>query len=223
VSWLSLEHLQHLISSYGYAAVGAIVGLESMGIPLPGETVLVLAALYAGTQQDLSILGVVASAAAGAIIGDNVGYWIGRRFGYGLLLRYGPGVGLSDSRIKLGQYLFLRHGGKVVFFGRFFPVVRALAAFLAGVNRMPWREFLVANAVGGIVWASGFGMGAYLFGKALLLLTGPLATGLLIVGAVLVVVAARFIRAHEVELQAQAERALRRPLRRTPDREQPCR
>lgn len=90
-----------------------------MGIPLPGETVLVLAALYAGTHHDLSIWGVIASAAAGAILGDNIGYWVGREFGYRLLLRYGAYIGISDSRIKLGQYLFLRHGTKVVFFGRF--------------------------------------------------------------------------------------------------------
>ena len=130
-----------------------------MGIPLPGETVLVLAALYACTHHDLSIWGVIASAAAGAILGDNIGYWVGREFGYRLLLRYGAYIGISDSRIKLEQYLFLRHGTKVVFFGRFVAQLRILTAFLAGENRMDWRRFLLANAAGGILWATLFDLG----------------------------------------------------------------
>src|SRR5215813_2536268 len=101
-----------------------------MGIPLPGETVLVAAALYAA-RHGQSIAAVVASAAVGAVLGDNAGYWIGREFGYRLLRRYGGRVGLSPGKIKLGQYLFLRHGSKVVFFGRFVAVLRVLAAILA--------------------------------------------------------------------------------------------
>jgi membrane protein DedA with SNARE-associated domain len=213
VSWLTPEELQHLIHTYGYWAVGAIVGLESMGIPLPGETVLVIAAIYAGTRHNLNIWGVIASAATGAILGDNVGYWLGREFGYRLLLHFGEKVGLTQGRIKLGQYLFLRHGGKVVFFGRFIAVLRTLAAFLAGVNRMKWPQFLLANAAGGVVWASIFGIGAYSFGKALLRVTGPLTTGLVILAAIIVVIGIRFMRAHEAELQARAEHALPGPLR----------
>src|SRR5262245_59879520 len=123
-----------------------------MGLPLPGESVLVLAAMYA-TQHAHSITAVVAAAAVGAVLGDNVGYWIGREFGYRLLRRHGSRVGLSPNKIKLGQYLFLRHGGTVVFFGRFVAVLRVLAAVLAGVNRMDWRRFLVANAAGAILLA----------------------------------------------------------------------
>src|SRR6476660_587181 len=136
-----------------------------MGLPLPGESALVLAALYA-SRHDHNIAGVVAAAATGAVLGDNIGYWIGREFGYRLLLRYGGAIGLSVSKIKLGQYLFLRHGGKVVFFGRFVAVLRALAAFLAGVNRMDWGRFLLANSAGGILWASVVGFGAYALGRA---------------------------------------------------------
>jgi membrane protein DedA with SNARE-associated domain len=157
VSWFSSEYLQQLISTHGYWFVGLIIGLESMGVPLPGETALVLAALYAGTHHDLNIWGVIASASAGAIVGDNIGYWCGREFGYRLLLRYGSYVGVTNPRIKLGQYLFLRHGSKVVFFGRFVALLRVLAAFLAGVNRMDWRRFLLANAAGGVLWATTFG------------------------------------------------------------------
>src|SRR5437868_4799801 len=103
-----------------------------MGLPLPGEAILLIASLYAGSHHDLNIWGVIASAATGAILGDNVGYGIGREFGYRLLLRYGRYVGISDARIKLGQYLFQRHGGAVVFGGRFIAILRILAAFLAG-------------------------------------------------------------------------------------------
>jgi membrane protein DedA with SNARE-associated domain len=212
MDWLSTEYLNHAISTYGYWAVGLIVALESMGVPLPGEAVLVLAALYAGRHHDLNIGGVIASAATGAIVGDNIGYLLGREFGYRLLLRYGRYVGLSDARIKLGQYLFARHGGKVVFFGRFVAVLRFMAAFLAGANRMDWRHFLMANAAGGILWACIFGLGAHTFGKALLQVTGPLAAALLIIGAVVVVAAAVFVRRHEAALEAEAELALPGPL-----------
>jgi membrane protein DedA with SNARE-associated domain len=173
MEWLSPEYLTHLIATYGYVAIAVIIGLESMGLPLPGESALVIAALYA-SRHNQSIAGVVTAAATGAILGDNIGYWVGREFGYRLLLRYGGYIGLTTGKIKLGQYLFLRHGGKVVFFGRFVAILRILAAFLAGVNRMEWRRFLLANAAGAILWSSAVGLGAYVFGKALLRVTGPL-------------------------------------------------
>ena len=187
MGWFSPEYLQDLISTYGYWAVGGIVGLESLGLPLPGETALVLAALYAGGHPDLSIWGIIISAATGAVLGDNVGYWLGREFGYRFLRRYGGYVGLTDTRIKLGQYLFLRHGTKVVFFGRFVAILRILAAFLAGANQMEWRRFLIANATGGIVWACIFGLGAYIFGSALMQVTVPLGAGLVIIAAIIVI------------------------------------
>src|SRR5262249_50218028 len=112
----SAEYVTHLIASYGYVAIGCIIALESMGLPLPGESALVAAALYA-SHHDQNIAAVVAAAATGAIVGDNVGYWIGREFGYRLLLRYGAAIGLSTSKINLGKYLFLRHGGNAGCFG----------------------------------------------------------------------------------------------------------
>src|SRR5215467_1608930 len=210
-----------LISHYGYAAVAVVVGLESMGLPLPGETTLVLSAVYAGTHSDLSIVGVIGAAALGAIVGDNVGYWLGREFGYPLLLRYGRYVGLTETRIKLGQYLFLRHGGKVVFFGRFIAVLRVLAAFLAGVNRMEWRTFLVANAAGGVLWSLVYGVGAYLFGAALFHAQTPVTISLVIVGLVIVAVGFFYVRSHEAELERQAELALPGPLRQVDWRRRP--
>jgi membrane protein DedA with SNARE-associated domain len=157
--------LQPLVTNYGYWGIGLIVGLESMGIPLPGETILVIAAVYAAATGDLSIYGVIAAATVGSIIGDNLGYWIGKRYGYPLLLRHGRRINMSEDRIKLGQYLFMNYGAKIVFVGRFIALLRILAAFLAGVNRMPWWTFLFANATGAILWASVFGIGGYLFGQ----------------------------------------------------------
>jgi membrane protein DedA with SNARE-associated domain len=175
--------MQQFIANYGYLAVAGVVGLESMGLPLPGETILVLAAIYAATNPDMSIGLIIAAAAAGAIIGDNVGYWIGHRYGYPLLLRHGKKIGVSEPRIKVGQYLFKHYGGKVVFFGRFVALLRIMAAFLAGVNRMPWGRFMVANAVGGIVWACVFGFGGHLFGHYVFQLHGYLGP-IILAGAV---------------------------------------
>jgi membrane protein DedA with SNARE-associated domain len=211
MDWVSSDHMAHLIATYGYFAIGAIIALESMGLPLPGESVLALSALYAA-HHNHSIVGVVVSAVVGAVLGDNVGYWIGREFGYRLLLRYGGHVGLTASKIKLGQYLFLRHGGKVVFFGRFVAILRMLAAVLAGVNRMDWGRFLLANTAGAILWASGVGFGAYIFGRAVTHVTGPLSIALVLVGLAIIVVGLRFVRAHEAELEARAERAFPGPL-----------
>lgn len=202
-----------LISDYGYAAVAVVVGLESMGLPLPGETTLVLSAVYAGTHSDLKIAGVIAAAALGAIVGDNVGYWLGREFGYPLLLRYGRYVWLTETRIKLGQYLFLRHGGKVVFFGRFIAVLRVLAAFLAGVNRMEWKTFFIANAAGGVLWSLVYGVGAYIFGTALLHSARPVGIALAVGAGIIVIVATWYVRSHEAELERRAELALPGPLR----------
>jgi membrane protein DedA with SNARE-associated domain len=139
VSSVLLAELQKLVSAHGYWVVALIVGLESMGLPLPGETILVLAAIYAATEPSFNVGVVIAVAAVGAIVGDNAGYWLGLRYGYALLLRYGERIGMFEARIKLGQYLFLKHGAKVVFLGRFVALLRMLAAFLAGVNRMPHR------------------------------------------------------------------------------------
>jgi membrane protein DedA with SNARE-associated domain len=208
----SADYVTHLLLTYGYVGVGVIVALESMGVPLPGEGALVAAALYA-SKHNHNVAAVVIAATIGAIIGDNIGYWIGREFGYRLLLRYGPAVGLSPSKIKLGQYLFLRHGGKVVFFGRFVAVLRVLAAFLAGVNRMDWGRFLFANAAGAIVWASLVGFGAYVFGRTVLEVTGPLGIGLIVVSVALIIAGLVALRSHEAELEARAEQALPGPLR----------
>src|SRR5256884_2648683 len=167
--------LTHLLTTYGYWAVLVFVAIESIGIPFPGETMLLVAAIYAGRTHQLLIPLVIIAAATGAIMGDNIGFWIGREGGYRLLRRYGRYIRLEERRLKLGQYLFMRHGGKVVFFGRFVAVLRAWAAFLAGTNRMPWPRFLFFNAAGGIIWATLYGLGGYFLGDNVHRLTGPVA------------------------------------------------
>lgn len=209
---LSHGDLPDLLSTYGYWAVALMVGLESMGIPLPGETTVIAASILAGTTHELNIWLVIAAAAAGAIIGDNIGYLIGRAFGYRLLLRYGRYVGLNERRIKLGQYLFLRYGGKVVFFGRFVAVLRALAGVLAGMNRMLWPRFLVANAAGGILWATLYGLGAYYLGREAEHLAKPVGMALGAAAAVAIIAALVLLRRHQAQLEAEAERALPGPL-----------
>jgi membrane protein DedA with SNARE-associated domain len=168
------SELQPLIALHGYWVVFAIVMLESAGVPLPGETALVLASIYAGATGDLNIAGIILCAAAGAIVGDNVGFWVGRTWGAKFLLRYGKFIHLPEERLKLGQYLFARHGAKIVFFGRFVAFLRIFAALLAGVNQYRWMPFLFFNAAGGIVWALVFGVGAFLFGDAIHRVSGPL-------------------------------------------------
>src|SRR6516225_965805 len=179
-----------------------------MGVPLPGETILVLAAIYAAADPNLNIWLVIAAAAIGSIIGDNMGYFIGQRYAYALLLRYGRHIGMSTPRIKVGQYLFRKHGGKVVFFGRFIALLRILAAFLAGVNRMPWREFLAANAAGAILWASVFGIGGYCFGRLLLQLHRSLAPVVFTLAVIGFFGISYLIRRHENRLTEAAERAI---------------
>jgi membrane protein DedA with SNARE-associated domain len=204
--------LTTLITKYGAFAVAGVVCLESMGLPLPGEAILIAAAVYAGKSGGLNIVEVIAAAAAGAIVGDNIGYWIGREIGFRLLLGYGSYVGLTEPRIKVGQYLFQRHGGKIVFFGRFVALLRVLAALLAGVNRMSWPRFFVANAAGAILWATLFGLGAYTLGEQVEHLTKPVAVALAIAGVAAIFMWMRFLHTHQEGLEAEAERALPGPL-----------
>lgn len=204
--------IEHLVASYGLFLVAAVIGVESIGLPLPGETVLIAASIYAGSKHTIDIFSVISAAVAGAVIGNMVAYVIGREYGYWLLLRYGPYIGITEGRIKLGQYLFLCHGGKIVVIARFVPLLRSLGGILAGANRMPWRPFLLANIAGAIAWAAIYGLAAYSLGREVEKMAGPVA---LILGAVVViglVAAGLFVSRHEERLVAEAERALPGPL-----------
>ena len=202
----------YLLNTYGYWAVLVFVGIESIGIPFPGETMLLVAAIYAGTTHRLVILLVIVAAASGAILGDNIGFWIGREGGYRLLRRYGRYIRLEERRLKLGQYLFLKHGGKVVFFGRFVAVLRAFAAFLAGTNRMPWPRFLFFNAAGGIVWATLYGLGGYFLGDNIHRLTGTIGIIAIVLAAIVIIGFLLFLRRNEHRLEEEAEKVFPGPL-----------
>lgn len=210
MAFFSHHDLNGFITSYGYWAIAAIVALESMGLPLPGETMLILGAGYAGSHGG-SLLLVILSAAGGAIIGDNIGYAVGRELGARFLHAYGSKVGLTPSRIKLGQYLFMRYGGKVVFIGRFIAVLRVLAAFLAGANRMAWPRFVVANAAGAIVWATAIGVAAYWLGRGIHRIQGPIGVATIALAAAAAIWIIFYLRRHEAEMQAAAEKALPEP------------
>jgi len=209
----SLSNVPELISTYGCWAVALIVTLESMGVPLPGESTVIAMAIYAAKTGQTNIAAVIGAAAAGAILGDNIGYWIGWKFGYPLVVRYGRYIRLTEPRLKLGQYLFLRYGGRIVFLGRFVAEIRTFGALLAGINCMDWGRFLVANAAGGIVWATVYGLGGYLVGDRVPHLLGPV--GIALFAAVVVAAVAMFVflRRNERRLQAEAEKALPGPLR----------
>jgi membrane protein DedA with SNARE-associated domain len=163
---MSMALISHLLQSYGYLAVFLFVGLESVGLPLPGETTLIAAALFAGSTHHLNIVAVAAVAAVAAIAGDNGGYWLGKHGGARLVRRYGRWVGLDAGTLKVGRYLFDRHGGTVVFAGRFVTVLRTSAAFFAGLTGMRRSRFIVANAAGALLWSAGWAAGAYFLGSA---------------------------------------------------------
>jgi membrane protein DedA with SNARE-associated domain len=205
-------NITHLVDTYGYWAVFVLVGAESLGVPLPGETALIVAGTYAGHTHRLSPWLIFAVAAAAAIIGDNIGFWIGDKGGYRLARRYGSKVRLDERKLKIARYLFDQHGAKVVFFGRFVSVLRTYAAFLAGTSRMRWRRFLPANAAGGIVWAAIYTTAAYLAGNALQRASGTI-TWVLGGAAVAAIVAVLLLLRHQIgRLAARAEAAYPGPL-----------
>jgi membrane protein DedA with SNARE-associated domain len=206
------HYIAHLVHDYGLIVVAVVIGFESVGLPFPGETVLILAGIFAGTKHDLNIVSVIVTAAVAAIVGQTIGYVVGREFGYRLLLRYGPYVKLTEGRIKLGEYLFLRYGTKIIFIGRFVPVLRSVAGILAGANRMPWPQFILANIAGAFAWAGIFGFAAYMLGHQVEHLAGPLVVVVGIAALIVLAIGANFVGRHEAQLVAEAERALPGPL-----------
>jgi membrane protein DedA with SNARE-associated domain len=161
----SLIDVGHLVTVAGYPLVVLLVGAESAGVPIPGETALITAAVLA-SQGKLEIVLVIALAAVGAIVGDNIGYLIGRKWGRWLLERPGLFHRQRLEVLAVGEPFFKRHGPKAVFFGRFLLGLRTWASWLAGGTRMPWRSFVLWNALGGISWATLIGMIGYLIGDS---------------------------------------------------------
>lgn len=204
----------NLLESYGYIFLFIVVGAESMGIPVPGETVLVSAAAYAALGH-LDIYTVVLTAAAAAILGDTGGYWIGHRGGVAAIHRWGRMLHINESHIALAHKFFERHGGKTVFIGRFVAILRTWAAVLAGVARMPYRTFLFYNATGGILWAGLFGTLGYIFGRNLpkldhLIGQASLAVVLLVALVVILIIAMRWFRANTDNIAESSSTAWQR-------------
>jgi membrane protein DedA with SNARE-associated domain len=204
--------MRELIRDYGAWIVFLLVFLESIGLPLPGEAILVSAAIFAGTTHNLSIAFVLLSAAVGAMLGSIIGFWIGDRYGYPLLLRYGSYIGLTEARIKIAQYLFRRQGVMVVLIARFVAVLRSVVGFIAGANRMPFAPFMIANGAGAVAWALFYGLGAYLLGKGIEEFARPVAITLAVLGVIVVIGMIRYLRRKEQELAAAAEREIPGPL-----------
>jgi len=147
-----------------YLVLFTVVAAESSGLPVPGETSLIAAAILASQHQGLSIEIVIAVAALGAIIGDNIGYVLGRRAGRHLLTRDGRWMEHRRRFLVQGEAFFAKHGSKAVFLARWVPGLRVVGSWLAGANHMRWRTFLLWNALGGIAWAATIGLAAYLLG-----------------------------------------------------------
>ena len=158
--------MTHFFTHHGLPLLFVVVMLESFGLPLPGETALIVFGVLA-SKGDYSITSVIAVAAAAAIIGDNLGYWIiGRLGGRALFRRWRWLQRWSETVLPRVEGIMQRHGGKTVFFGRFIAILRFTAAWVAGLGRMHWWKFLFWNAAGGIVWATVVGLVSYYGGQA---------------------------------------------------------
>jgi len=156
--------LQEVIGRWGYLVIFAAMLLENAGLPLPGETVTLLGGYAAGSGQ-LNILGVMGAAAGGAVLGDNIGYWVGRRLGWGLILKVGRWLGQSPAQLEKLRDQFLRHAGKSVLLGRFVAVLRVVAGPMAGAVGVPYPKFLLCNVVGATLWATTMVSLAWLGGR----------------------------------------------------------
>jgi membrane protein DedA with SNARE-associated domain len=209
MDFLSLHYLIQLLHTYGYAVLCIVIALECVGAPLPGETLLIVAAVIAGTSHQMNIVLVILLAALSAIVGQGAGYWIGWGVGFRLLRRYGGYIGMTGRRLAFGRALFRRHGGKVVIVSRFIIVVRTLAALLAGANHMPWPRFMAANVAGSVVWATLYGCGAYALGHAAKTVAGPAGIAIGCVATLGLVAGVLYMRRTERQMLHSQARAAR--------------
>jgi len=199
-----------LLHAYGYFALALVVGLESLGLPLPGEGLLIAAALFAGSTHEMNPYLVIAAAALGAIAGQAIGFWIGLGLGTRALRRWGPRFGLSVRRLALGRLLFRRHGVKLVIVGRFIIVVRTIGALLAGANAMPAGSFMLANVVGSVAWACTYGILVSELGKSMKHMAGPIGVAVGVAAALLAFIGWLLMRRQEKRMMGNPAR-LRRP------------
>jgi membrane protein DedA with SNARE-associated domain len=165
ITFLGLDiSIAHILDTYGYLMVAVFIAIESTGIPFPGETMLIAASVYAAQGCGLKEVWVIVACIIGATVGDNIGFWIGRTGGRALIQKL-PFV--NESHLATAEVYFKKYGAATVFFGRFLAVLRAWAAFLAGVNRMQPGLFFVCNFFGAVIWSTTFGLLGYALGKNL--------------------------------------------------------
>jgi membrane protein DedA with SNARE-associated domain/membrane-associated phospholipid phosphatase len=210
-----MEQVLSLIEHYGYLVVFFGVMLESTGVPLPGETILLASGVLA-QRGHLDVEDAIVFGIMGAVVGDQIGYWVGREGGRPFVLRWGRYVFITPERLAGAERFFERHGGKAVFLARFFSGLRVFGALVAGMSRMRWGTFLLYNAFGGAIWATAVVLVGYFLGSSLGLVERWLGRATLLL-AVLVAVAVgfylayRWVAAHRAVLVGYGEAALAYP------------
>ena len=159
-----MSGLEHFVRGYGVAAVTVILTLEALGAPVPGETLLIFSAVLAA-RGEMSLPALLVCAWAGSVLGDNIGYWIGRRLGRVAVTRYGSRIGITPQRFDAIEGVFARYGAATVGFARFVNILRQLNGIVAGTLGMPWRRFLLFNALGAALWVAVWVLGAFYLGE----------------------------------------------------------
>jgi membrane protein DedA with SNARE-associated domain len=201
-------HLSALVAHYGYLATFVAITLASSGIPLPAGELLIAAAIYAAHTHRLLLSTLLVVGSAGAVLGGAGGYAIGRLLGATALERYGRFVGLDAAKVRLGRYLFLVHGGKIVFSLRFVALVGPFGGVLAGANRMAIGRFMIFNALGAVAWNIVFGAGGYLFGAMFEAVGRTADVAAVVITLALIGAAVLYIHRRGAELQAKADTLL---------------
>jgi membrane protein DedA with SNARE-associated domain len=161
-----LHGVAPILDRWGYLAVAGVIGVESFGVPAPGQTIMVAAAIYAGAGR-LNVVAVAAIAFVAAVLGDNIGYWIGVRGGRRIVHRFGRYVLITPERLERAEKFFARRGNRIVVVARFIDGLRQLNGVIAGITAMPWRTFLIYNAIGAALWVGWWTTISYLLGTHL--------------------------------------------------------
>jgi len=200
------KQLAEFVSNYGIWLVAAFIALESIGLPLPAEAALIAGAFFAARTHGIDIWSLIAAGIVAAILGEMVGFWIGKRFGHQVLMRYGTRVGFTEERIRVGQWLFVRYGGRFVFIARFLPFLRNIAAVLAGTNSMAQPSFYFASATAAATWIITYGLSTYSFGEAFANFASPAAVLLGLTAALITLAAPVLILRYERSLLAKVDR-----------------
>jgi membrane protein DedA with SNARE-associated domain len=183
-----LDFLRNLIAQYGYWAVGVTLLLENAGLPVPGETVLLLASVLAYSREELQLSYIIVVGVCAATLGDNLGYFIGYRGGRRVFDRYRSTFRIKPETILRGERLFDKYGAVTIFFARFIFGLRVIAGPLAGVLNMPWKRFAIFNFLGALLWVTVISFAGYKFGKHWDVLTEYLERFNVLIGAVVVVI-----------------------------------